>query len=219
MLILVSDRRDFATSLAEALVPHGIFSLCASHETARFLCEAKDCGGALLDGVPDPHVAEELCRDLRKSYPDLPIALLIPDGYVPHAQADRLLRQENPDALLLELLPFCRTVCGWCTEKLTSFSLTVGGDPQDTRYMGYPLPLPPREHILLRCLFYRAPRLTSPDDLLAMCYPGRAVSAASLSVMISEINRRAASIDPRPLILNAYGKGYRLRSGILDLPS
>lgn len=215
MLILVTDRRAFGESLASRLLQNGIFSLRASHETALFLCEAKDCGGVLLDGRTSPTESEALCRALRERYPELPIALLLPKGYLPASPADRFLREEEDD-LTDTLLDFCHTLCGWHAGEMTTFSLTVGNDPARTRYMGYPLPLSPREHTLLRCLFYRAPHVTSCDDLLSLCYPIDPPSLASLSVTVSAINRRAGAIDPRPLIVNVYGKGYRLRKGILD---
>lgn len=215
MLILVTDRRAFGESLASRLLQSGIFSLRASHDAASFLCEAKDCGGVLLDGAASPQKSEALCRELRTRYPELPIALLLPKGYLPSSPADRFLR-EGEEEMTDALLDFCHTLCGWPTGEMSTFSLTVGKDPTGTRYMGYPLPLSPREHVLLRCLFYRAPRLTSCDDLLSLCYPTDPPTAASLSVTVSAINRRASAIDPRPLIVNVYGKGYRLRRGILD---
>ena len=87
--------------------------------------------------------------------------------------------------------------------------------PAETYYMGYPLPLTAREHSILRCLFYRAPYVTSKIDLMELCYPEGTQSLQNIVVQIRQINQKAARIDRRPLIVNVYGKGYRLRDGIL----
>ena len=79
--------------------------------------------------------------------------------------------------------------------------------------MGYPLPLSPRESTILRCLLYRYPHLTPTDELMSLCFPDERINIENLFVHISVINQRAMKIDPRPLIVNTYGKGYRLRDG------
>lgn len=214
MLILVTDRKAFGERLAAALFQRGVFLLRSSTETALFLCREKDCGGVLIDGTDRPDAAEQLCRDLRIRYPKMPISLLLEDEQITSAEADKLLRGKNFDIILQDALEFCTVHMGWREGPMTSFSLSVGSDPLETVYMGYPLRLSPREHVLLRCLFYRAPRLTSADDLLSLCYPADPPSIASLSVTVASVNRKAALIDPRPLIVNLYGKGYRLRQGI-----
>ena len=50
---------------------------------------------------------------------------------------------------------------------------------------------------------------------MSLCYPCEYKSISNLAVQIHEINRHAMKIDPRPLIVNVYGKGYRLRDGIV----
>ena len=80
--------------------------------------------------------------------------------------------------------------------------------------MGYPLPLSQTEHRILRCLFYRSPHLTSAIDLMSLCYPLGEQSISNLAVQIRRINERASKIDPRPLIVNVYGKGYVLREDL-----
>ena len=112
-------------------------------------------------------------------------------------------------------LDFCITDCNWRRKPLSTFALTVGDVPEATLYMGYRLPLSPKEHTILRCLFYRSPYETSADDLLSLCYPTEPVKRENLTVLIARINRKASLIDPNPLIVNRYGKGYRLRDGIL----
>ena len=216
MLILVTDRRPFGERLAAALFQSGIFLFRTPTETARFLCEEKDCGGVLIDGTECLASAELLCRDLRMRYPQIPIALLLQEGQIPSCEIDRILREKHFDEILEDALDFCRRDMGWREEAMTSFSLSIGPDPSATLYMGYPLRLSPCEHALLRCLFYRAPRLTSADDLLTLCYPTDPPSVAALSATVASINRKAAALDPRPLITNVYGKGYCLRAGILD---
>lgn len=68
----------------------------------------------------------------------------------------------------------------------------------------------------IRYRFYRAPELTASDDLMSLCYPGEYKRISNLTLPVHEINQRALKFDPRPLIVNMYGKGYRLREGILE---
>ena len=80
--------------------------------------------------------------------------------------------------------------------------------------MGYPLPLSPRERTILRCLFYRYPRLTPTDELMSLCFPDELITIDNLFLHIGVINQHALKIDPRPLIVNVYDKGYLLREGL-----
>ena len=77
------------------------------------------------------------------------------------------------------------------------------------------MPLSGTQHTVLRFLLYRAPLITPIDDILELCFPDGNTSVRSLTSLFHVINKRAALIDPRPLIESVYGKGYRLRDGIL----
>jgi len=81
--------------------------------------------------------------------------------------------------------------------------------------MRYRMPLSPKEHEILRCLFYRWPRATTAEDLLALCYPEGGKAKENVAVQIGRINQRAKSIHPRPLIVFQRNTGYRLRNGIV----
>lgn len=215
MLILITDRRDFGKELASILMDQGIFTFECPLETGAFFCEEKDTGGVLLDCTTSLEAGEALCRQLRQTYPELPILMLTSPESIPWADADMILRDAPLPSLLPDVLEFCRRVCGWSDEPLSSYFLTVGDTPDQVFYMGYPLLLPPKAYRLLQCLFYRYPALTSTEDLMALCYPEGHEQAGNLAVQIHRINQCAAKIDPRPLVVNQYGKGYRLRSGIL----
>ena len=214
MLILITDRRDLGKSLSSELMDQGIFTFECPLETGAFFCEEKDTGGVLLDCVTDLKKGEALCRQLRRTYPELPILALTEPEAIPDLEADTLLRDASIEALLPHVLDFCRC-CGWSNEPLSSYFLTVGETPDKVFYMGYPLLLPPKAFRILQCLFYRYPALTSTEDLLTLCYPDGRKTAGNLAVQIHCINQCAAKIDPRPLVVNRYGKGYRLRRGIL----
>lgn len=215
MLIVVSDRRAFGKSLAQALTLRGIFSFECPLETGAFYCEEKDTGGVILDCVPDQGAAEALCRQLRKTYPKLPILLLASQKSRINAEADMILRDAPLCELLPDILEFCRRVCDFSAEPLSSYFLTVGIEPDEVFYMGYPMRLSPRAIILLRCLFYHYPNAVSTEDLMSICYPEGHEKNNNLAVHVHYINEAALRIDPRPLVLNEYGKGYRLREGIL----
>ena len=145
----------------------------------------------------------------------MPIAAILSPLAVPDLAVNRLIRLGTNSNLSAEVLDFCRRTCGWSDRALTTYALTVGTSPEENRYMGYPLKLSAREHEILRCLFYRAPYVTTKADLMELCYPEGTQRLDNVTVQIHAINQKAAAIDPRPLVVNVYGKGYRLRDGIL----
>ena len=215
MLVLISERTVWFKDLAVRLNTHGIFLYICPYETAEFFCEKKDTGGVFLDCAPSLADGEAMCAKLHATYPDMPIAALIPQNSIPDLFATRLIRECNKEQIFEELLDFCIGSCGWSTETLSTYALTIGNDPAKTRYMGYPLPLTARQHVILRCLFYRSPDVTSTDDLMELCYPEGVQHINNLAVQIHNINLAAAKIDPRPLIVNVFNTGYRLRDGIV----
>ncbi len=220
MILLVSDRTKWRREIAQRVFDGGIYLFCASYENAVFTVREKDTGGVIMDGIPAPEKAALLAEELRNRYPEMPLSVVL----TPTVRAleidlpfpvECILREANTDLLCAELKAFCAR-CGWRGEHLQTFELSLGMDPVETLYMGYPFPLSPREHAILRCLFYRAPELTASDDLMSLCYPGEYKSISTLAPLIHEINRRALKFAPRPLIVNVYGKGYRIRDGILE---
>ena len=215
MLILITQRTASFRRLAVRLSVNGVFTYVCPFETARFYCDRKDTGGVIVDCVDSLPVGEALCEVLRDTYPDLPIAALVPPNSIPNMPATRMITDCEREVLFEELLHFCTHTCGWSTVSLSTHALTVGNDPDGTRYMGYRLCLSPRQHIILRCLFYRSPTLTPIDDLMSLCYPEGVQSVSNLAVQINRINERAKKIDPRPLIVSCRNRGYRLRDGIL----
>lgn len=215
MLILVTEQKKKHIATVQGLIANGIYSFVCPYETAGVLCEAKDTGGVVLDCIANLPRAERLCAELRARYPEMPIAAIVAPGSIPNLAVNRLIRTENPREAFDDVLDFCIRTCGWNTKILSTFSLRVGETPDQTLYMGYPLPLTVREHSILRCLFYRAPYVTSKSDLMELCYPEGTQGLENVVVQIQKINQKAAEIDRRPLIVNVYGKGYLLRDGIL----
>ena len=217
MLVLVTADKARRLSLVRALLEHGIFTYVVSPDTALTVCEQKDTGGVILDCVGALSIGEALCRRLRNDYPPLPIAAIVANRACPDMPVNSLFRAGwTEEELTACVLDFCHRVCGWQQEPLSTFSLTLGNAPEETVYMGYRMPLSPREHEILRCLLYRSPEYTAADDLLTLCYPEGDQAQSNLTVQIRNINRRAQSIDPRRLIVNRRGLGYRLRHGIVD---
>ena len=214
MLLLISSRQELIRDLTAHLRERGVYLLWSAPETALFLCEKHDTGGVILDCVPNLQSGESLCRELRAIYPEMPIAAIVSKHCVPDLPADAILRDADVTTLTEQAYEFCLS-CGWQERPLQTFALSVGLSPDQTVYMGYPMPLSPRAHNILRCLFYRAPHVTTADELMSLCYPCEYKSISNLAVQIHEINRHAMKIDPRPLIVNVYGKGYRLRDGIV----
>jgi DNA-binding response OmpR family regulator len=215
MILVITDRRHLGKQLAADLCAQGIFTFECPPETGAFYCETKDTGGVILDCIPDLMAAEALCQALRSSYPQLPIFAIVPKESVPNLEADRLSRTTDPQKLFQEILDFCTTACAWSPKPLSSYFLTVGNTPEEIIYMGYPMPLSHRAHRILQCLFYRYPKITSADDLMSLCYPDGKEQIGNLAVQIHHINQAAAKIDARPLVVNVYKQGYKLRDGIL----
>lgn len=215
MLILVTERKAAHAELIARLQMKGIYAFVCSYETADRFCRVKDTGGMILDGLAELGNAEALCASLHAQYPEMPIAAILAPDAIPNMPVNRLIRATPGTDIFEDVLDFCTRLCGWCTQRLTTYSLSVGIRPEDTYYMGYALKLSPREFALLHCLFYRSPRLTSKEDLIELCYPYGRQGVGNVAVQIRAINRKAALIDPRPLIVNEYGRGYRLRDGII----
>ena len=199
MFIIITDRTPFGKKLSKALENEGVFSHLCPLETALFHCREKDTGGVLLDACKDQKRAEELCRTLRRTYPGLPILMLAYPRQIVNAPADGILRDTDERALTEPLLDFCHTVCGFLKKSMATFYLTVGSDPQSVFYMGYPLHLPQKAFELLRCLFYRAPRNVTVQELLELCYVdgGSAQNVAAQIHIITRQPRRSTIIPPR----------------------
>ena len=214
MLLLISDRTELRQALTRLLASSGLFVFDVPLEVGEFYCRQKDTGGVVLDCIPDRSGASSLCRALRSAYPELPILTITAQEYPTDMPSDCSLSDTDAESLSSRILEFYKTVCGWRETPLSTFSLTVGPTPEEIVYMGYPLVLSKTEHTILRCLLYRSPSITSADDLMSLCYPTGRQNISNLAVQIRRINRRASLIDPRPLIVNVYGKGYRLRDGI-----
>ncbi len=214
MLILVTDRKEFAKTLSPKLLAKDIYHLCVPSAFATFTCEREDTGAVILDCVPSPRLGEHICAALKRSYPDLPVALIAAPEVSINAPADAILREGDMEELLASVLSLCYAN-GWGTAPLSTYYL--GMDPSEgVYYMGAPLALSPTERRVLHCIFYRAPRPTDCEHLLALCANEAPANADALAVLIHRINQKAGMIDPRPLIINEYGKGYRLRDGIID---
>ena len=215
MMLLITERTASFGRLAVRFHESGIFSFVCHFDNALFYCEEKDTGGVIIDCRYDLPRGEALCEILRDRYPDLPIAALVPENAIPNMPATRIVVDCEKETLYEELLDFCTHACGWNATRLSTYELLLDKDPLQTRYMGYPLQLSDRQHVILRCLFYRMPKPTSADDLLSLCYPDAPVRVENIRVQIARINQQAYEIDPRPLIVHIRNQGYRLRQGIV----
>lgn len=216
MLVLVTTQKTRRAALVKSLNEHGVFVYIASYENAKATVLAKDTGGVLLDCIGKLPAGERLCADLRAEYPQMPIAAIVTPTAVPCMEINRLIRETDEKALLEDCLDFCIRNCNYRAQQLSTPCLSIGNAPEETLYMGYRLHLSPKEHLILRLLFYRAPHYTSPEDLLELCYPDGTQSIENLAVQIGRINQQARKINQLPLIVNRHGVGYRLRDGILE---
>ncbi len=218
MLLFLTESREFGIRMAQGLLSRGILPLRAKPDAGIALCDARDTCGAVLDGRTNLLAAERLCNLLLAKYPELPIALLLPCQAFTGAYAARLIREVREQNILQEIQNFCRECCGWKPE-LTTYALSMGSAPEQTYYLGYRLPLSPRQLSLLRFLFLRAPKPVDSFELLSVCFPESTQRDANLAVQISRINQTAVRCSGMPLIESVYGFGYRLRSGIVSAPT
>lgn len=218
MLVLVTSQKTRRAALVKSLNEHGVFVYISSFEQAEDTVCQKDTGGVILDCVGKLSAGERLCARLRETYPQIPIAAIVSKEAIPCMEINRLLREADEKLLFDDALDFCIQNCGYRARRLSTYCLSVGNAPEETLYMGYRLPLSPKEHELLRFLFYRWPAYTAPEDLLELCYFDSLVSKQNLTVQIGRINQHAKDLGLQPLIVNRRGMGYRLRSGIVEEP-
>lgn len=213
MLLIITDREGWASRLSPLLLENGIYHLCIPFAYGTFICEREDTGAVILDCGPSLSRGEHVCADLKRRYPDMPVAIVAAPEMVVNAHADAVLRDGNLETLCKNIASLCQAN-GWSATPLSTYYLRLT-PPDRAEYMGLSLPLSPAEFRILHCIFYRSPRPTDSEHLVALCAGGGASSEESLAVLIHRINQKAAEIDPRPLVVNEYGKGYRLRDGIL----
>ena len=213
MLLIITDREGWAAHLSPLLLENGIYHLCVPASFAAFACEREDTGAVILDCVPSLSRGEHICADLKRRYPVLPVAIVASPEARPNAHADAVLRDGNLDTLCENIASLCHAN-GWSAAPLSTYYLRLT-PPDRADYMGLPLSLSPAEFRILHCIFYRSPHPTDSEHLVALCADEGASSEESLAVLIHRINQKAAEIDPRPLVVNEYGKGYRIRDGIL----
>ena len=127
MLLLVTDRSAFGKQLAQKLLQECVYTFRASFENGAFYCDEKDTGGVIFDGVCDLARAEELCKKLKKEYPELPTALLAAPNATPNAEADRIIRETDPDVFPLDLSSYGRREQRRrLLQRLSSITLTKG---------------------------------------------------------------------------------------------
>lgn len=214
MLILITDRSALAARLSPLLLQNGIYHLCTPLSLATFTCEKEDTGAVVLDAVTSLSQGEHICAALKRSYPDLPVAMIAAEESRVNAHADMILRDGDLDRICEDILSLCYTN-GWVSTPLSTFYLRMEPETGRAYYMGFPLSLSPTEFRILHCIFYRSPRPTGTELLLALCGTEGPSDVNSLGVLIHRINKRAAEIDARPLVVNEYARGYRLRDGIL----
>ena len=171
MLIFLTDRRQQGLELTRTLAASGLEVLAECMEAAEYLCREHTMSAMLIDGTAEPHHANALCAKMRSEYPDLPIALILENGSVADSDTDCVIRYETVPQVADEVLHFCRTH-GW-NPQLSTFTLLVNDHPNDTRLLGYRMPLSPREHQILRLIYLRAPETVSRNELLGCLLPGR----------------------------------------------
>ncbi len=213
MILLISDSALRARAIASYLHTDGQHSLLASLETALFLCDKKDIGGIVIDLTDSNALAQEMLRTLLARYPQMPVALILPDGTSP-SELCETIRDSDPSSIAARVNCFYASQCGFSAASLSAATLTVELTSKSACYKGYPLSLTPTELRILHLLLYRAPRPTSAEDILTLCFPNTPHKLATLAVHIHHINQKAALIDPRPLVSHSPS-GYRLRAGVL----
>ena len=87
------------------------------------------------------------------------------------------------------------------------YQLRIGDTRNDVNYLGYPLVLTPTEYRILRILAEQTDGLSAEELLVGR--NGKAEKATTLAVHICSINRKAAVIGERKIILYENGC-YRL---------
>lgn len=92
-----------------------------------------------------------------------------------------------------------------------SYGNLLWSDEHTTYLLGYALPLRPAERVILSYLVRSAGRAVPPGELLQTCFPTRSPSEDRAARVIRTINRKAAEIGGRTLIVCDHDGAYRLR--------
>ena len=214
MLVVVSEQFAELSALADRLTDRGIFLLHCPIETAEFVCNKYDTGGVLLDLSKRPREGVALFERLRKIYPALPIGVICDKNRFPWMPFDGVIRRSDPETTEREILSFCLHRCQFYVGSVSGKEFCLMRHAM--YYQGQLFPLSTRQHRILRCLAYRSPRTVERGDLLSMCFPTELLTPSDLAVLIHSINERLSKHGQSQLIENVYGKGYRLRDGVLD---
>ena len=213
MLVLISERFSEFAEVAERLTDRGIFLLHCPLETAEFVCDKYDTGGVLLDLTERPREGVELFLRLREIYPEMPIAAICDKKRFPWIAFDCVIKRGDSEQMERDILSFCLLTCRFYVGAIAGAELSIL--QKNVCYSGQLITLSARQHRVLRCLAYRYPRVVEKGDLLSMCFPTELLTPSDLAVLIHGINERAAKNGHQPLIVNVYGKGYRIREGLL----
>ncbi len=211
MLCLVYDDPARYPRLAELLTAQGILLFACPTDTAVQTCIKKDTGALVADCTVFPRRTKQAVDTLHRMYPEMPIAVVTDNGHF-FADCDYHILQAEPneEQLAYRILQFCYA-SDFYTGNLKAYGLHMAQNCNLCTYCGQLLKLTPMQFRILHCLLYLAPKQVSTYDLMQMCCPSKRCTPKSIAVQIFHINEKAAAIFPEhPLILNIYGKGYRL---------
>jgi DNA-binding response OmpR family regulator len=214
MLVVVSEQFSDLSAIADRLTDRGIFLLHCPIETAEFVCNKYDTGGVLLDLTSRAREGVALFERLRRIYPAMPIGVICDKNRFPWIPFDAVIRRSDDEEIERGILAFCLRRCRFYVGAVSGREFCLMR--RAFYYRGRLFSLSPRQHRVLRCLAYRSPRTVERGDLLSMCFPTELVTPSELAVLIHSINKRLVQNGLEPLIVNVYGKGYRLLDGVLD---
>ena len=210
MFLTVTDDPDLSNKLIKIYRSSLYFSFFVTHqEMARFVeKETKTIKLCIVDGRSiSTNRLNKACEQLKKMISGVKVCVILK-----RKDSDRslFLRSKCTDSQIFE--PFSSLDLTHAIESLFEREktsdhscITLCVDRRKTRLIGYPLHLTPSEHRLLALLLKYPQKTFSAKEASSLAY---ITNEASVSVHVCAINKKAAMISQRPLILSKYGLGY-----------
>ncbi len=203
MLLTLSDNTELLRRFEAIYFSESIFSLFSSVKNASNFVEfeTKAIDFVIIDASASLKEARMARNRLRSVFPCAKIVFWASKPL----SSDRNFTLSSIDEILNFVGEIAKKRKAFFDDKL--FKIV----PHDTnaRLLGYPLRLTKNEHKILLLLASETGREFSCSEILSLAFPfSQNLSNNQLAVHICNINKKAALISGRKLILNPHKNGY-----------
>ncbi len=204
----MTDNLEFSNKLSKIYRSSLCFSFITDRQNMTNLVENKTnlIKLCVIDGcfLGDKEL-NSVCKYLKKSIDNARLCAIIKRR---PSDSERFLRSKLLDTQIFEPFSasgFIDVLKSFIDNENTFRCIKLSVDRKESLLCGYPLSLTPSEHRLLALLVRYPENVFSPSDISTLTFLR---NEASVSVHVCTINKKAAIISGRPLILSKYGLGY-----------